>query len=160
MGRCCLIKLTTAKLAARVTEFWSNVATRAQHECWEWTGYTEDGYGRFFFEGKMKPAHELALTFTTGEVRADGLDTCHSCNRPICCNPAHLRFDTRQGNVDDAVEAGRNYRPPRRFSADEVAKIRQRLERGATQKSLANQYGISDSMVSMIKTGKRYKINA
>ncbi len=83
---------TALDAAPRITEFWMNVSIADDEvECWPWTGYKEDGYGRFFWDGRMVGAHELALTFTTGEVRAPGLDTCHRCNNPICCNPHHLR---------------------------------------------------------------------
>ena len=130
--------------------------TRAgERECWPWTGYTEDGYGRMFFNGRMTGAHELALTFTTGEVRLPSLDTCHSCNNPICCNPRHLRFDTRQGNVDDMMAAGRNVPPPVKLSESDIKIIRERIAAGAKQQDLADQYGVSNSLISMIKTGKR-----
>jgi len=142
-------------LAARVTEFWANVIRRSPDECWPWQGYVEDGYGRFFFDGKMRGAHELALSFSTGERRHPLLDTCHRCNNTICCNPAHLRFDTRLSNVADAVEAGTVYGRGK-LSADDVKNIRRRLLGGARQQDLAEDYGVTNGMISMIKNGKRY----
>lgn len=141
-------------IARSVTAFWLQVDRRSADDCWPWTGYTEDGYGRVFHQGRMVGAHELAVTFATGEVRSPGLDTCHSCNNPICCNPKHLRFDTRQGNVDDMMQSGRN-NPPRKLSEADVGIIRQRLTAGALQKDLASQYGVTNSLISMIKNGKR-----
>ena len=89
--------------AVSVSRFWRLVDRRGTHECWPFTGYFDEaGYGAFTDEaGRRRPAHELALSFTTGEVRHPDLDTCHSCDNPRCCNPEHLRFDTRQSNVDD-----------------------------------------------------------
>lgn len=147
----------TAKLAVRVTEFWNHVDASTPDECWRWTGYRdEDGYGRFHWDGQMVGAHELAVTFTTGERRLDGFDTCHSCNNPPCCNPRHLRFDTRRSNVADMLRAGRQSNGPRKLTDDEVRAIRERLKAGARQQDLADQYGVSNSMISMIKTGKGY----
>lgn len=143
-------------LSVRVTEFWRNVQAGRPDECWPWTGYAdEDGYGLFYLAGRMRPAHELALTFTTGEERIDGLETCHGCNNPICCNPQHLRFDTRQGNVDDAVRSGRNYRPPRKISDADVETARRRHEAGATGKALADEYVVSDGLMSQILHGSK-----
>lgn len=137
----------------RVTEFWMSVDRRGNDECWPWTGYTnEDGYGEFFFGGRMVGAHELAVTFTTGELRLPQLDTCHSCGNPPCCNPGHLRFDTRQSNVDDTVRMGRLYRP-QRISDDDVRLIRRRREAGAAQQDLAEQFGVSESYISQIVNG-------
>ena len=68
-----LLTADLARITVRVTEFWRNVSTRAPGECWPWTGYlNEDGYGEFFFTGKMYGAHELAVTFSTGEIRDSG----------------------------------------------------------------------------------------
>jgi hypothetical protein len=139
----------------RVTEFWMQVNRGLPSECWPWTGYSEDGYGRFFWNGRMVGAHELAVTFTTGEVRLPELDTCHSCGNPICCNPAHLRFDTRRSNVDDAVQMGRHHRPESHLTDEDVRTIRSRRAAGASQKDLAEQFGVSQSFVSMVVNGKK-----
>lgn len=144
------------QVAAKVTEFWKLVQVQGEDECWPWTGYlNEDGYGEFFFLGRMRGAHELALTFTTGETRGPSLDTCHACSRPVCCNPKHLRFDTRRSNVGDMFRAGRNPHVPRVLTDADVRTIRERRARGAAQEDLAAQYGVSDSLVSMIVNGKK-----
>lgn len=140
-------------LAVRVTAFWQNVEQRGPGECWPWTGYQEDGYGMFFFDDRMIGAHELALTFTTGERRIAQLDTCHSCGNPACCNPRHLRFDTRKSNADDAVRMGRNNAFPRRLDDDTVRLIRERRQAGASQEDLSTQYGVSPSYISQIVNG-------
>ncbi|MDN5931328.1 MAG: hypothetical protein L0I24_09745 [Pseudonocardia sp.] len=130
-----------------------SVDRRAPDECWPWTGYSEDGYGRFLLDGRMIGAHELAVSFTTGERRLPELETCHSCNNPPCCNPAHLRFDTRQGNVDDMVRSGRNHKFPRRLDDATVRLIRERRAAGACQDDLAARYGVSASYISYLVTG-------
>lgn len=140
--------------AVRVTEFWTNVQRGTDEMCWPWTGYEEDGYGRFFWEGRMVGAHELALTFTTGEVRAEGLDTCHRCNNPICCNPKHLRFDTRKSNVEDMLTSDRARRG--RFTDVEIITMRKRYSAGARQTDLARDYGVTNGLVSQIVRGIRY----
>lgn len=147
-----------AKVAARVTQFWHLVPEGAADECWAWRGSVDkDGYGTFFFGGKMRGAHELALTFATGEAKAKGLDTCHSrgCTTRLCCNPGHLRFDTRASNVADAVAAGTALGHGRLTAAD-VRLIRTRIAHGAKQQDLADAYGVTNSTISMIKTRKRF----
>lgn len=140
--------------AVRVSDFWANVDRRTDGECWPWRGYSEDGYGRFFWRGKMRGAHELAVTFTTGEVRLPGYDTCHRCNNPICCNPNHLRFDSRRSNVADMIAAGRAR--PGRFSEREVIAMRERYAAGARQIDLARDFGVTNGLVSQIVRGLRY----
>lgn len=138
----------------RVTEFWANVRRGNPDECWEWLGYAEDGYGQFYWGGRMIGSHELALTFTTGETRAPGLDTCHSCNNPICCNPGHLRFDTRQSNVADMIAADRQRKG--RFTPEQIITIRRRYASGARQIDLARDYGVTNGLISQIVRGLRY----
>lgn len=151
-----MVTKSDAALAKRVTEFWRSVAiTDNESECWEWLGYAEDGYGLFYLDSKMVGAHELALTFTTGERRAPGLDTCHSCNNSLCCNPHHLRFDTRASNVADMLAAGRQRRG--RFSDDTIRTIRLRYASGARQTDLAADYSITNGLVSQIVRGLRYR---
>lgn len=142
----------------KVSAFWHFVDSGPFDECWEWRGYVnDDGYGEFFWNGKMVGAHELALTFTTGELRDQTLDTCHSCGNRLCCNPSHLRFDTRLSNVADTIRHGRHVMPPSVLNEDQVKIIKLRLAHGAKQKTLAEQFGVTESLISQIKTGKRWE---
>lgn len=142
--------------AVTVTRFWASVQKSGNDECWDWTGdVDQNGYGIFFYHEKKRPAHELALSFSTGEQRLERLDTCHSCDKPACCNPAHLRFDTRQSNVDDMILRGRQGRQGKLTDQD-VITIRERRNAGARQKDLAEQFGVTDGTVSMIVRGIRW----
>ena len=139
-----------------VTRFWGMVSRREPDQCWEWTGdRSRNGYGVFVWHGKRTGAHEVALSFTTGEVKSDRLDTCHSCDNPLCCNPAHLRFDTRLANVREMHERGRA-RKARKVTDEDVVLIRERRAAGARQSDLAEQFGITDGAVSMIVRGLRW----
>lgn len=143
--------------AVSISRFWRSIEIGSEEECWHWSGDSQDGYGVFYYQGRMRPAHELALSFSTGELRPAGFDTCHSCDNPPCCNPSHLRFGTRQSNVDDMVERGRGLigeKSPQAKLTDELVRtIRTRRLNGARQKDLAEQYGLSDGYVSEIVNG-------
>ena len=141
--------------AVSVSRFWRLINQRGPGDCWPWMGDTDQGYGVFFYQGRMRRAPELALSFTTGEQRLPELDTCHSCDNPPCCNPAHLRFDTRQSNVAEMHERGRA-RSSSKLTANQVVLMRQRRAAGARQKDLAEQFGITDGQVSMIVRGHRW----
>jgi hypothetical protein len=138
-----------------VTHFWLAIDVGKPDDCWPWTGYQERGYGRYSIDGRMRFAHDLALEWSTGEPRPDGLDTCHSCNNSICVNPAHLRYDTRQSNVDDMMRAGTHRVTNRKLSDDDVVIIRERAHAGAAGGLLASQYGVSESVISQIIRGRK-----
>lgn len=139
--------------AVSVSRFWRLVDVRAEGECWPWLGDTRKGYGVFQYRGRLFGAHELALSFTTGERRLPSLDTCHSCDNPPCCNPAHLRFDSRASNVRDMHNRGRTASPSARLTPEQVLEIRERRDAGAPQRLLARHYGISEAYVSAIVRG-------
>lgn len=142
--------------AVDVSRFWTLVDRRSPDECWPWLGDKDkNGYGVFFYRRFLKPAHELALSFVTGELRGATLDTCHSCDNPECVNPRHLRFDTRASNVKDMLDRGRdNFK--RKLSESDIITIRERVAAGARGSDLAKQYNVSDGLISMISTGKRW----
>ena len=140
--------------AVQVTRFWALVNTTG--DCWEWQGDKDrDGYGVFSWNGRSYGAHRLALSFATGESMGPGLETCHACDNPGCCNPDHLRFDTRAGNVADMVARGRDRNGHKRLTDDEVRVMRERRANGASQKVLARDFGVSESLVTQIVRGLR-----
>ena len=142
--------------AVTVSRFWRMVDTSDPNGCWPWLGLADrDGYGIFTYRGKRRPAHEMALSFSTGELRHAKFDTCHSCDNPACCNPSHLRFGTRASNVAEMYARGRENNPSK-LTAEAVVLMRERRALGARQQDLAEDFGITAGLVSQIVRGLRW----
>lgn len=68
--------------------FWSKVDKRKN--CWWWdAAKNEAGFGVFYFEGRMEPAHRVAYILTKGPIPA-GHEVYQTCERKVCVNPKHL----------------------------------------------------------------------
>lgn len=67
-------------------------------DCWIWKAATnQDGYGRFWFRGKLWLAHRVAYTLFVGSI-PDGLVLDHLCRVQNCVNPKHLEAVTQKVN--------------------------------------------------------------
>lgn len=102
------------------TPFWSKVDQSAGPDgCWPFKGYiNEKGYGVWHpSDTGRQIASQKAFEEVHGEVPA-GLDVCHSCDHPSCCNPRHLFTGTRADNMQDAKRKGRMVFPPALKGAD------------------------------------------
>ena len=129
--------------------------------CLEIVGHQdEDGYGHFQREGKRWSSHRLAWVQAYGPI-PDQLFVLHSCDNPPCVNPAHLFLGTAADNHHDAMKKGRNTRGEAigvsRLTEIEVVEIRRRTARGQPQASVAEDYGVSQSTISDIVTGKIWR---
>lgn len=68
-------------------------------DCWIWTGYKLNGYGRFDINDRNKIyAHRYAYNLWVGEVPDDSV-VHHKCSNRACCNPDHLQLTTQQDNL-------------------------------------------------------------
>lgn len=139
--------------------------TTSLDECWIWCGgLTEKGYG-FFRVGKRKlRVHRLALELTGVRVASEDL-VLHSCDRPACCNPAHLRVGTHQDNVRDAMDRNRVACGTRKKNAkltDERVRVaRADYSRGATVSSLAKRFGVDYRTMKDVVLGRAWRhVNA
>ena len=93
------------------------IAFGNDYECWEWCGAKNQyGYGVLSAENwKVNVlAHRASYEYHFQTNIPFGLDLCHSCNNPGCCNPWHLYPGTRAENMKQAKDEGRlkrEYKP-------------------------------------------------
>ena len=145
--------------------------------CWPWTkGRNLDGYGQIRVRGVQTGAHRLAFVLARGSI-AGGMSVLHTCDNRRCCNPAHLYAGTHRDNMIDMVARGRGRPPvgsrhpsrthPERLARGErngaariteaiVRDIRRRYMPGRrpSQRELAQEYGIAQTLVGMIARGE------
>ena len=97
----------------------SSKLVRTQTGCWEYAGSrNRGGYGRLTYRrgsGRGAPVdayatHRLMWELTFGPI-PEGLEVCHHCDNPPCCNPDHLFLGTRLDNTADARAKGRTAKP-------------------------------------------------
>lgn len=142
--------------------FWGRV--QKTESCWEWTGGRHDfGYGMFWFNGNNVGAHRFVWILTYGPI-PDGLDVCHHCDNPPCCNPAHLFVGTNVENMADRDQKGRtNSSPgeehPQAILTDlEVLEIRERWAYGlVTRGELAIDYSVSLGAIGHVIARRSWK---
>ena len=85
-----------------IDRFWSKFTPpKNDEDCWEWNQYRDkDGYGTFYFDGQSMKAHRFAWELYNGQIPF-GLEVCHTCDNPPCCNPDHLVIGTHKENMTD-----------------------------------------------------------
>ena len=137
--------------------FWSKVNVGEPDECWEWQEKSrhEHGYGVFRptkDSGTVK-AHRFAWSVTNGEIPS-GQVLRHKCDNPPCCNPNHLVIGTQADNVADMHERNRREYHSR-LNPELLAEIKDRIQKGETQKSIALDLGVSQSYISMLASNIR-----
>jgi predicted nucleic acid-binding Zn ribbon protein len=75
--------------------------------CWEWGGARcGKGYGSLSVDGHVASAHRRAWELAYGPI-PKGMQVCHTCDNPPCCNPAHLFLGTNRINQLDSMLKGR-----------------------------------------------------
>lgn len=93
------------------TRFWSYVDKRCPDECWPWTRTRRHrrGYGGVWDGVRWTHAHRVAYRLARGPI-PDGMEVCHHCDNPTCCNPRHLFLGTQLDNMRDMDRKGRRRR--------------------------------------------------
>lgn len=144
----------------------SNIEKK-ENGCWIYKGCTNsDGYGDISLgSGKKRrilKCHRLMYEHFVGKI-PEGLNVCHECDVPACCNPDHLFLGTQKENVHDMIKKGRKAvtygdksfnRFNHKLSEEQIKEIRKDKR---ILSIIAEDYGIVKSHVSMIKNFKTRK---
>jgi len=133
----------------------------SQEECWEWKGccLSPLPYGLIKRkDGAQLHANRVSWEYYRGPI-PKGMFVLHDCDNPKCVNPHHLFLGTHQENMDDMVGKGRL--PKHHGEANGASKLTESdvLEIRADKRSqnkIAREYGICQTLVSMIKLRKRW----
>lgn len=142
--------------ALQLAGFWSRVDVKTEFQCWEWKGAPGgNGYGRY----AGQRTHRIAHTLVNGPI-PDGMLVLHSCDNKLCCNPRHLRIGTHQDNSNDALSRNRLARGVNagnsKLTPEQVAAIRENRN-SRTLKSWAEEFGVSESTISYVRSGRSWK---
>jgi len=151
------------------SRFWGKVAIAGPDDCWDWTASKSGkGYGNFKIASfEPRQAHRVAWVIAN-QRDTDGLLVRHTCDRPSCCNPAHLLLGTAKDNSDDKFSRGRA-RSSRQdgennghaiLTTEQVGQIVAALKAGEGNQQIANRFPVSDSLVSRIRTGRSWQKEA
>lgn len=143
--------------AMPIEERFMEKVEKAASGCWEWrAGRMANGYGQFSFEGRSRLAHRAAYKIFVGPLD-DEKDVMHSCDNPGCVNPAHLSLGTRAENMQDCKAKGRNT-PGEKHGRAKLTETQAQAIKAAsgTQKEIGAQFGVSQTAVWEIKTGRKW----
>lgn len=143
--------------------FWQNVDKNGpihpilKTACWLWTASKNElGYGVITVEGKRTRAHRYSYFLAHG--RWPEPHCLHHCDHPPCVRPDHLHEGNPQANATDKVSRGRQPKGEKvgtaKLSDADERIVRQLLSEGVYQKDIAARFGVDQSTISNIKTGK------
>lgn len=125
------------------------------------------GYGQARRNGKTLLAHRVAYAESRGIPieQLAGVVVRHRCDTPLCVNPEHLETGTQLDNIHDAIARGRAVRPPlkrgsqvgtSKLTDENVHAIRARLAAGEFQRTIADDFGVSQVQISHIALRKQW----
>lgn len=145
--------------------------TIEEGDCWLWQGYIQNGTPQVIHYRKdkkgMYSVRRLLRELQIGKVMPDG-HYGNTCGNPKCVSPDHTLWKTTKSHMRDM--ANRRTHGP----VDSMKKRQARIDRGLTKldmekaqairnsnepgRVLAAQYGVHESMIKRIRTGRVWKV--
>jgi hypothetical protein len=146
-----------------LTFFESAYVPEPNSGCWLWLralnvdGYGSISVGRTSTKNGNERAHRFAWKTLKGQIPA-GLNVLHRCDVRCCVNPDHLFLGTGQDNHNDMVAKGRRGLTGgtgAKLTPAAAAAIRNRPNERL--RKLAAEYGVSRSLICMVRQGQRWR---
>lgn len=130
--------------------------------CWRWLNINagEDGYGRYWHNGRKIRAHRYSYERTYGPIPR-GVHIDHLCHDPrtcpggsdcphrACVNPDHLAIASHAANCRRGANSRLNY--------DQAAEIRRRFASGELGVALAAEFGVRPTTISMVVRNQTWR---
>lgn len=138
------------------SKFWSKVTGREDpNGCWRWTGaHSGSGYAVIRRLEQAIYAHRFVYEYYTQKPIPDDLVVTHSCGTKDCVNQSHLSL-VRSSNVVKRVRTNQPRAIINQQLADEIRE--EYANGGVTQTELAERYNLSQSAISAIIVGIRWR---
>jgi hypothetical protein len=130
--------------------------------CWDWLGEQKGGYGFFSIDHKNKLVHRLMYIRYKGEI-PNGMNVCHSCDRPICVNPDHLWIGSQFDNVMDMMGKKRDKKlrgeshAHASITEEDARNIKIKKKEGMNMREIHRALNISYRVVQHICSGDTWK---
>lgn len=149
-----------------IDSFHSRLEINFLNGCWIWTGGHKGHWGNKMDYGifgnmlgdRYQTAHKASWFIHYGEI-PEGMDVCHKCDNPRCCNPDHLFLGTHTENMRDMISKGR-HRFPRgenchvaKLTENDVFAIKALVSQGANHGDIAKKFKVTRSTISKISRG-------
>ena len=150
---------TVGRLCRRVAtleeSLMQSVKKGGTNDCWPWRGVVWGrqpwAYGKLTFHGKAYKAHRAAYECFKGPPDPNK-EVCHSCDNPICCNPAHLFLGSRLDNNNDMVTKRRHIHGERHpFALLSEEKVRAIRTTDKTPVEVAQEFGVTAKQIRKIR---------
>lgn len=132
-------------------------------DCIDWSGRLNyRGYGLLGAvfagkQGRVTYAHRIAWVLEHKEI-PEGAMVLHRCDNPRCVNVDHLFLGSAKDNTADMVTKGRHpWRQGTRWqklNAIDGERICDLRAAGCTQQQIADWFGVSRPLISMVLAGK------
>lgn len=137
--------------------------TQPEGDCIVFTGGQQrrSGHRTISFENHLRGVHRVAWVLANGPV-PEGQVVMHRCDNPPCVKLEHLVLGTVADNNLDRDQKGRHRPLPgskngnARLTEWQVAEIRVHLTRSISQAAIGARYGVSQSLVWLIKAGRAW----
>lgn len=150
--------------------FWARVTKT--DSCWNFAVTKGLKYGQIWFDGRFVLAHRLSYELYVGPIQ-EGLLVCHRCDNPTCVRPNHLFLGTYQDNRDDCMRKDRYARGTgmharrntargeragnSKLTAEQVARARDLISNGDSNKDVARALGVHRSTIERIANGSTWR---